>query len=50
MGEILAMPDDVIVAAAAVEAAGEQRPSGTIVLCQGGRIIDWYSARPDLKE
>lgn len=45
-GEILATADNAIVAAAAFKAAGEQRPSRTIVLCQGARIIDWHPGRP----
>ena len=46
-GEIMATADNAIVAAAALKAAGEQRPEpGAIVLCQGARIIDWYPERP----
>lgn len=45
-GEIMAMADNGIVAAAAFKAAGLQRPSRTIVLCQGARIIAWHPERP----
>ncbi|KQT51986.1 hypothetical protein ASG43_20620 [Aureimonas sp. Leaf454] len=45
-GEIMAMADNAIVAAAAFQAASEQRPNRTIVLCQGSRIIDWLPERP----